>query len=102
MTIEFNEQAYQRAKTGGSAQPKSERTGDHAGHGATPFPFVLAHDITLKPKEFLIEGFLGRYEVSAWYGAPDSAKSVVMVHAQACVAAGIEFCGRRVTQGPCL
>jgi hypothetical protein len=66
------------------------------------FVFTLAKNITLEPKEFLIEGFLGRYEVSAFYGPPDSAKSIVMVHAQASVAAGIEFCGRRVMQGPCL
>jgi hypothetical protein len=81
----------EKPRSGNGTQQNSSTT-------AQPFPFVLAHDITLEPKEFLIEGFLGRYEVSAWYGPPDSAKSVVMVHAQACVAAGIEYCGRRVMQ----
>jgi hypothetical protein len=36
-------------------------------------------------EEFLLEGFLGRHAISPWYGPPDSAKSVVKVHAQACV-----------------
>jgi hypothetical protein len=69
---------------------------------AKPFPFTLPKDITLEPKEFLIEGFLGRRETSAWYGPPDAGKSAVMTYATACVAAGIEFCGRRVIQGPVL
>jgi AAA domain len=69
---------------------------------ANPFPFVLAANISIELKEHLIDGFLGRREVSAWYGPPDSAKSIVLVHAQACVAADVAFCGRLVAQGPCL
>lgn len=87
--------------------------GQHKGNGKAPrepdippdtkpFEFVLAAGISIEPKDFLIDGFLGRYEVSAWYGPPDSGKSIVVVHAQACVAAGVAFCGRSVAQGPCL
>lgn len=88
----------------GREQPRQNANGG-GGDGANtakPFPFTLAKNITLEPKKYLIDGFLGRHEVSAWYGPPDSAKSVVMVDAQACVAAGIEYCGRHVMQGPCL
>ena len=102
MTLEFQQDRYDDLKDGGAGQQRKGNGAGHTGAPAEPFPFVLARDITLEPKEFLIEGFLGRHEVSAWYGPPDSAKSVVKVHAQACVAAGIEYCGRRVMQGPCL
>lgn len=93
---EFDEQRYEQRKG------QQKVNGGGATTTAKPFPFTLAKDINLEPKEFLIDGFLGRYEVSAWYGPPDSAKSVILVHAQACVAAGFDFCGRRVMQGPCL
>jgi AAA domain len=78
--------------------------GSTATHDAVskPFDFVLAGNISIEPKDYLINGFLGRYEVSAWYGPPDSAKSVILVHAMACVAAAVVFCGRGVAQGPCL
>jgi AAA domain len=65
-----------------------------------PFPFTLSKDITLEPKAFLIDGFLGRHETSAWYGPPDAGKSAVKIYAAACVAAGRDYCGRRVSQGP--
>jgi hypothetical protein len=110
MKIEFHEDEFLRDI--GANQPQSN---GHVGiNGQTapkkprlppdtkPFEFTLAAGISIEPKDFLIDGFLGRYEVSAWYGPPDSAKSVVLVHAQACVAAGLEFCGRGVAQGPCL
>jgi AAA domain len=93
--IEFDERRYEQRKG-------QQKVNGGATTIAKPFPFTLAKDIKLEPKEFLIDGFLGRHEVSAWYGPPDSAKSVILVHAQACVAAGFDFCGRRVMQGPCL
>ena len=34
-----------------------------------PFRFVLPRDITLQPKAFLIDGFVGAAETSAWYVA---------------------------------
>jgi hypothetical protein len=67
-----------------------------------PFPFVLARDITIEPKEFLIDGFLGLREQSGWFGPPDSGKSAIMVYAACCVAAGVAFCGRTVRSGPVL
>jgi AAA domain len=73
-----------------------------AAAGAKPFTITLAKDITLEPKESLIDGFIGRYETSAWFGPPDAGKSTVMVDAMGCVAAGKEYCGRGVMRGPCL
>src|SRR5262245_16273602 len=64
-----------------------------------PFPFVLARDITLEPKAFLIDGLVGAGETSAWYGPPDGGKSTVALDAGCRIAAGIDYCGRRVTQG---
>jgi RecA-family ATPase len=69
---------------------------------AAPFPFVLPHDITLEPKAFLIDGFVGAAETSAWYGPPDGGKSTVVLDAGCHVAAGIDYCGRRVSQGAVL
>jgi hypothetical protein len=82
-------------------EPRRDGNGN-ARENAGPFPFTMAKDITLEPKEFLIDGFLGRDEVSAWYGPPDAGKSTVLIHAACCVAAGLEFCGQRVRQGPVL
>ena len=64
---------------------------------AMPFRFV--RDITLQPKAFLIDGFVGAAETSAWYGPPDSGKSTVVLDAGCHVAAGLDYCGRQVTQG---
>jgi hypothetical protein len=64
---------------------------------AMPFRFVLPRDITLQPKAFLIDGFVGAAETSAWYGPPDGGKSTVVLDAACHVAAGLDYCGRRVT-----
>jgi RecA-family ATPase len=64
-----------------------------------PFPYVRPRDITLVPKAFLIDGFVGAAETSAWYGPPDGGKSTVVLDAGCHVAAGLDYCGRRVTQG---
>jgi len=66
------------------------------------FKLVLAKDIEIEPKEFLITGFLAKYETSVFYGAPDAGKSVVLLHAMCCVAAGRPLCGRQVEQAACL
>jgi len=68
----------------------------------TAFDFVLARDISVMPKAHLIEGFLGRQEVSAWYGPPDAGKSTVTIDAGGHVAAGLDYCGRAVEQGAVL
>jgi hypothetical protein len=77
---------------------------DHvrAAKGAAPFAFILPHAITLVPKAYLIDGFVGMGETSAWYGPPDGGKSTVMIDAACHVAAGLDYCGRRVTQGAVL
>src|SRR5262245_53981665 len=64
-----------------------------------PFRFVLPRDITLQPKAFLIDGFVGTAETSAWYGPPDGGKSTVVLDAGCHVAAGLDYCGRQVTRG---
>jgi hypothetical protein len=69
---------------------------------AEPFNYVLARDITLTPKPWLISGLVGAGEVSAWYGPPDAGKSTVVLDAACHVAAGLDWCGRRVQQGPVL
>src|SRR5262245_53902530 len=74
----------------------------HATDQIDPFPFVLARDITLEPKAFLIDGFIGTAETSAWYGPPDCGKSTVILDAGCHVAAGLDYCGRRVTKGSVL
>ena len=67
-----------------------------------PFPFVLPRDITLEPKAYLIDGFVGAAETSAWYGSPDGGKSTVVLDAACHVAAGLDYCGRQVSQGAVL
>jgi len=69
---------------------------------AVPFPYVLPRDITLGPKAFLIDGFVGAAETSAWYGPPDGGKSTVVLDAACHVAAGTDYCGNRITQGSVL
>jgi hypothetical protein len=73
-----------------------EQSGDAS---VEPFPFVFPRDITLVPKAFLIEGFVGASETSAWYGPPDGGKSTVALDAGCHVAAGLDYGGRRVMQG---
>jgi AAA domain len=74
----------------------------HATEAIEPFPYVLARDITLVPKAFLIDGFVGMGETSAWYGPPDGGKSTVALDAGCHVAAGLDYYGRPVTQGAVL
>ena len=69
------------------------------GKTSKAFPFILQKNINLEPKQFLIDGFLGLHETSAFYGSPDSGKSTVVIHAACCLAADHDFCGRRVKQG---
>ena len=42
-----------------------------------PYKLVFARDITIaaNAKLCLIEGFLGRHELSIWFGEPESGKS---------------------------
>jgi hypothetical protein len=52
-----------------------------------------------EPKETIIEGAFGENEFSTVSGLPGSGKSVVMTDAGCHVAAGIEWHGRKVSQG---
>ena len=67
-----------------------------------PFKFILAPDIELIPKAYLIDGFVGLGETSAWYGAPDSGKSCVAIDVACHIAAGRDWCGRHVQPGAVL
>jgi hypothetical protein len=78
------------------------RSGKRSRPDVKPFPFVLARDIVIEPKEYLIDGFLGLQEQSGFFGQPDSGKSAIVIHAACCVAAGEPFCGRTVRQGAVL
>jgi len=72
--------------------------------GKKPYKLVLARDITSEAtlKSFLIDGFLGRDEVSFWFGPPECGKSTVKIDAACHVATGRPWCGRAVMQGAVL
>jgi hypothetical protein len=85
-----------------SMQPPAVTT---KGNGRKPpYKLVLARDITAEGslKVFLIDGFLGRDEVSFWFGEPECGKSTVKIDAACHVAAGLPWCGRAVMQGAVL
>jgi hypothetical protein len=69
-----------------------------------PYKLVLARDISAAAtiKLFLIDGFLGRDEVSFWFGPPECGKSTVKIDAACHVATGQPWCGRAVMQGAVL
>jgi hypothetical protein len=69
-----------------------------------PYKLVLARDISgaATIKLFLIDGFLGRDEVSFWFGEPECGKSTVKIDAACHVATGRPWCGRAVMQGAVL
>ena len=66
-------------------------------------PVTMFGDIEALPvKTWLVRGLLGKGELSAFYGAPGSGKSVLIGDLAFHVAAGRPWHGRRVTQGPVL
>jgi hypothetical protein len=69
-----------------------------------PYKLIFAREITAATtvKTFLIDGFLGRDEVSIWFGAPECGKSTLLIDAACHVPAGLPWCGRPVMQGPVL
>jgi AAA domain len=69
-----------------------------------PYKLVLARDVTIEGtvKSFLIDGFLGRDEISIWYGPPECGKSTAKIDAACHVATGRPWCGRAVLRGPVL
>jgi hypothetical protein len=63
-------------------------------------PFLLFKDIDLQAsKEWLVRGFLGADESSAYYGKPGDGKSVLVEDMALHIAAGREWHGRKVKQG---
>jgi hypothetical protein len=69
-----------------------------------PYKLVHARDVTIEGtiKSFLIDGFLGRDEISFWYGPPECGKSTAKIDAACHVATGRPWCGRAVMRGPVL
>jgi AAA domain-containing protein len=71
-----------------------------------PLKITLAGNIALEPKQYLINGFLGRVETSVWFGPPDSGKSAVIIDAACHVASGLGYgpddAQRHVDQGAVL
>src|SRR5690242_11046331 len=67
-----------------------------------PFPgrkgrFLLFKEIDLQvTKEWLVRGFLGADETSAYYGKPGDGKSVLVEDMALHIAAGLEWHGRKV------
>jgi hypothetical protein len=92
-----------RATNGGDRAPIKNATTSPA-LSKKPYKLVLARDITAQGtlKEFLIDGFLGRDEVSFWFGQPECGKSTVLIDAACHVATGWPWCGRAVMQGAVL
>jgi hypothetical protein len=76
------------------------------GPTSTPPPrrsFTLFRDIEDAPrKTWLVRDLFGDGELSFVYGAPGSGKSVVVADIAAHVAAGLPWCGKRVTKGAVL
>ncbi len=72
--------------------------------GKKPYKLVLARDITADGtlKVFLIDGFLGRDEVSFWFGDPEGGKSTAAIDAACHIATGRPWCGRAVMPGAVL
>ncbi len=63
-------------------------------------PFLLFKDIDLQAsKEWLVRGFLGADEATAFYGKPGDGKSVFAEDMALHIAAGREWHGRKVKQG---
>jgi hypothetical protein len=88
-------------------EPAPESTTKQEGKaspGIKPYVYVLARNITIEAnlKIFLIDGFLGRHEQSAWYGAPESGKSTGIIDAACRVASGLQYGGRVVMRGAVL
>src|SRR5215470_18470659 len=65
--------------------------------------FVLYRELQTKNhKEWLIRGFLGAGDASAWYGVPGCGKSVLVEDMALHVAAGREWHGRPIKRGAVL
>jgi hypothetical protein len=65
--------------------------------------FTLYRDIEAMPrKDWLVRDFLGDAELSCAFGAPGTSKSAITIDLSAHIAAGREWFGRRVMQGPVL
>jgi hypothetical protein len=87
-----------------SNRHEPEDTPRNADGKKPPYKLVLARDITAEAtfKVFLIDGFLGRDEISFWYGPPECGKSTVKIDAACHVATGRPWCGRAVMRGAVL
>jgi hypothetical protein len=98
----------QRATNGGDRAPIKNTTttlsSASAAYAKKPYKLVHARDVTIKGtvKSFLIDGFLGRDEISIWFGPPECGKSTAKIDAACHVATGRPWCGRAVMRGPVL
>ena len=67
------------------------------------YPFTLFRDIpTNIYKSWILDGWLGAGELSVFFGAPKSGKSVLVGDVDCHIAAGMSFHGKRVAQGAVL
>ena len=62
------------------------------------YPFKTFDEMAWEPvaKRWLIKGVLARGESSAWIAPPGGAKSALMAQASICVAAGLDWNGKRL------
>jgi hypothetical protein len=106
-TIAIDEDAGPaRAVNGGRAPIKTTMmtTTTLSTQSKKPYKLMFAREITADGtlKVFLIDGFVGRDEVSFWFGEPECGKSTVKIDAACHVATGRPWCGRDVMQGAVL
>src|SRR5262249_55577985 len=70
-----------------------------ASAGQSSSPYIPLRDIELQPEtSYLIKGLLPAKGLVSIYGPPGGGKTFVTLHAALHIAAGLEFCGRRVRQ----
>jgi hypothetical protein len=69
--------------------------------GADAYKFEMADDISdFEEKEFLLSDWLGVGEASTWIGDPGCGKSTIIASLAVHVAAGRDWFGNQVAQGP--
>ncbi len=64
-------------------------------HQSTPFPFISARELTLKPIriDWLLDGFIERESLNLLFGEPGAGKSLFALDWAFCIAAGIDWHG---------
>jgi len=65
----------------------------------TPFRFIAACDMPVKPVAWLVRGYIEEDALAVVYGPPGKGKSFLALDVSCCIAMGIPFHGHDVKQG---